>query len=158
MNEADLLRCVGPATERMKKRRRQPQHLLSRRQAAVLQSIAVLDVALLIALGYGILSANSELVLLVAPTYSALFLVLTCTLASFAERGLFSWRLVAGILLVGPLGAAVALWLCRPWAAQRSPSCRHAHPAGVAVATASRLRARDRGACPHRGSTGPTAS
>lgn len=59
--------------------------------------------------GYGVARARSEIVLLVAPTHGALFMVLACTLGAYAQRGLVSWPLVSAILLVGPVGAAVAL-------------------------------------------------
>jgi hypothetical protein len=97
----------------MSKLRSQLWHRLGRRQVTALTFVAALDGLLLIALGYGVVTAKSELVLLVAPTYSVLFMVLACSLAVFAERGLVSWHLVSGILLIGPLGAAVALRLCR---------------------------------------------
>jgi hypothetical protein len=89
----------------------QPQlwHHLGPPQVTVLTVVAVLDTVVLGALGYAIASARSELVLLVAPTYSALFMVLACTLGAYARRGLVSWPLLSGILLVGPVGAAVAL-------------------------------------------------
>ena len=93
----------------MKKLRPQLWHRLGRRQVAALTVVAVLDAVLLGALAYAIVIASSELVLVVAPTYSALFMVLACSLAAFAQRGLVSWPLVSGILLAGPVGAAVAL-------------------------------------------------
>ena len=93
----------------MKKLRPQLWHRLGRRQVAVLTVVAALDAVLLGALAYSILVASSELVLLVAPTYTVLFMVLACSLGAFAERGLVSWPLVSGILLAGPVGAAVAL-------------------------------------------------
>jgi hypothetical protein len=58
--------------------RRQLWHRLTSRQIGVLTSIATIDGALLIALAYGILSAKGEVVLVVAPTYSLLFLGLAC--------------------------------------------------------------------------------
>ena len=93
----------------MKKFQPQLWHRLSRRQVTVLTVVAVVDTAVFAVLGYGIASARSDLVLLVAPTYSALFMILACTLGAYAHRGLVSWPLVSGILLVGPVGAAVAL-------------------------------------------------
>ena len=84
-------------------------HRLGRRQVTVLTVVAVVDTLVFGALGYAIASGRSELVLLVAPTYSALFTVLACTLSAYARQGLVSWPLVSGILLVGPIGAAVAL-------------------------------------------------
>jgi hypothetical protein len=93
----------------MNKLRPQLWHRLSRRQVAVLTLVAGLDGILLAALAYAIVSARSEFVLLVAPTYSALFMVLACSLGALAQRSLVSWPLLCGILLVGPLGAAVAL-------------------------------------------------
>jgi hypothetical protein len=78
----------------------------------VLSAIAILDEGLLLALAYGIVSAEGELVLVLAPTYSVLFLVLVGSLAAFADRRAVSWVLVTGIVLVGPLGAAVALRFC----------------------------------------------
>jgi hypothetical protein len=101
----------------MNRLQRQLWHRLSQRQVAVLSGIAALDAALLIALGYGLVSAQAEVILAIAPSYSALFLVLAGSLTCFAERGRVSWSLVTSILLVGPLGAAVVLRLCR-----RSPS------------------------------------
>jgi hypothetical protein len=93
--------------------RSQLWHRLGRRQLAVLGSIAALDGALLFGLGVGILSARRELVLLLAPTYSALFLVLAGSLAALADRARVSWPLVATIMVLGPLGAALLLRLCR---------------------------------------------
>lgn len=74
----------------------------------------MLDGVFLLAICYGILSSRAQMVLLIAPTYSALFLVLAGSLFLFAERGYVSWRLVAAVMLVGPFGAAVALQLGRP--------------------------------------------
>jgi hypothetical protein len=93
----------------MKNLRPQLWHRLGRRHVTVLTLVAGLDSIVLAVLAYAIVSSRSELVLLVAPTYSALFMVLACTLGALAQRGLVSWPLVSGILLVGPLGAAVAL-------------------------------------------------
>ncbi|MBA3263468.1 MAG: hypothetical protein H0T69_13560 [Thermoleophilaceae bacterium] len=76
-------------------------------------AVAALDGVLLLALCYAILSSRAELVLLIAPTYSALFLVLTGSLARLAERGHVSWPLVTGVMLLGPLSAGVALRLGR---------------------------------------------
>jgi hypothetical protein len=101
----------------MNRLQRQLWHRLSQRQVAVLSSIAALDGALLIALGYALVTSQAELVLGIAPTYSALFLVLAGSLVSFAERGRVSWSLVTSILVGGPLGAVLVLRLCR-----RSPS------------------------------------
>jgi hypothetical protein len=94
----------------MQNLRPQLWHRLRRRQVTVLMLIAALDGVVLAALGYAILSANSHLVLVVAPTYSVLFMVLACSLGALAARGLVSWPLVSGILLTGPVGGAVALW------------------------------------------------
>jgi hypothetical protein len=55
--------------------------------------------------------------LLIAPTYSALFLVLVGSLVRFAERGRVSWPLVTAVMVVGPFGAVVVLR-----AGRRSPS------------------------------------
>lgn len=101
----------------MRKLRPQLWHRLPRRQVTLLTVVAAVDGVLMAALGYAVLSGSSELVVLVAPTYSALFMVLACSLAVFADRGLVSWLLVAGILVVGPLGGAVALWRfgLAPW-------------------------------------------
>ena len=98
----------------MKKLRPQLWHRLGRRQVTVLTVVAALDGVLMATLGYAILTAENELVVLVAPTYSVLFMVLACSLAAFAERGLVSWPLLSGILLLGPVGAAVALWRFGP--------------------------------------------
>jgi hypothetical protein len=98
----------------MKRLRSQLWHRLDRRQVTVLVSVAALDGLLLIPLGYGAVTAKSEFVFLVAPTYSVLFMVLGCSLAVFADRGLVSWPLVSAVLVIGPVGAAVALRLCRP--------------------------------------------
>ena len=98
----------------MKKLRPQLWHRLGRRQVTVLTLVAALDAVLMAALGYAILTEKHELVVLVAPTYSALFMVLACSLAAFAERRLVSWPLVSAILLLGPVGAAVALWRYGP--------------------------------------------
>jgi hypothetical protein len=93
----------------MKKLRPQLWHRLGRRQVAVLLLVAALDGIALAGLAWAIVTASSELVLLIAPTYSTLFTVLACSLGVFAQRGLVSWPLVSGILLAGPLAAALAL-------------------------------------------------
>jgi hypothetical protein len=101
----------------MREPRRQLWHRLSRVQAAVLTAVAALDGVLLLAICYAALRSRPDLAVLIAPTYSALFLVLAGSLARFAERGRASWPLVAAVMLVGPFGAIVALR-----AGRRSPS------------------------------------
>lgn len=93
----------------MKKLEPQLWHRLGRRQVTVLTVVAVVDTLVFSAIGYAIASGRGELVLLVAPTHSALFMVLACTLGAYARHGLVSWPLVSGVLLVGPVGAAIAL-------------------------------------------------
>jgi hypothetical protein len=93
----------------MKKLRPQLWHRLRPRQVGALTLVAALDAICLGALGYAVLTTRSDLVVAVAPTYSVLFMVLACSLAAFAKRGLVSWTLVSTILLLGPAAAAVAL-------------------------------------------------
>jgi hypothetical protein len=93
----------------MKKLRPQLWHRLRRRQVGVLTVVAAVDAIFLGAIGYGVVTARSDLLVVVAPTYSVLFMVLACSLAAFAQRQLVSWPLVSGILLLGPVAAAVAL-------------------------------------------------
>lgn len=101
----------------MREPRRQLWHRLSREQTAVLSAVAALDGVLLLALCYAALRSRFDLAVLLAPTYSVLFLVLAGSLVRFAERGRASWPLVTAVMLVGPLGAIIALQ-----AGRRSPS------------------------------------
>jgi hypothetical protein len=101
----------------MRDSRRQLWHRLSHRQSAVLRAVATLDGLLLLTICYAAAVSRLELVLLIAPTYSALFLVLVGSLVRFAERGRVSWPLVTAVMVVGPFGAVVVLR-----AGRRSPS------------------------------------
>jgi hypothetical protein len=87
---------------------------LTRRELAALRLLAAADSSVLVAAAHGALTGNTALVPLLLPTYGSLSLVLVATLAVFADRRLLSWRLAGGVLLVGPLGGALALGLCRP--------------------------------------------
>lgn len=87
---------------------------LTRRELTALRLLAAVDSAVLVATVYGAVTGNPVLVPLLLPTYSSLSLVLVATLAVFAEPRLVSWWLAGGVLLAGPLAAAVALTLSRP--------------------------------------------
>ena len=98
----------------MRELRRQLWHRLTSRQLRTLTLVAGLDSALLIALGYAILVGESALILLLAPSYSTLFLVLAGSLFGLAGRGRASWALVTLIVVLGPLGALIGLRILPP--------------------------------------------
>ena len=80
----------------------------------MLTTVAAIDALLWLAVGYATATWTPQLVVLLAPTASALFMVIACSLGVYAARGSVSWPLVCAVLVGGPAAAAITLQRCGP--------------------------------------------
>jgi integral membrane protein len=76
---------------------------ISRRVVNGLRVVSLVDGLLLVPLIYAAFAHEEGMVDILGPSHGTLFLVLVITLASYARRGWWSWKFVAGVVVLGPI-------------------------------------------------------
>ncbi len=82
---------------------------IPRRELNALRVVSLVDLALLVAVLYAVVTEHENGIEYLASAYGALFVVMLASLALAMRRGWWSWRFVAAVAIFGPLASVPGL-------------------------------------------------